>query len=280
MSDTGDWSDDSDQGTPLPPRLAAVARAASAEVMDTGGDFDVASSIFGTRTPTRKKGKQSITGQMRMSSLLPPPATPSASTTLLSYTTASPMTPAPASSPAPSTFSTPCPGLASQRIRQPNASMSSSYSCKTRPTTSSARPASRSSLNSCWHSLGRFSRTPPSRITPSLSPSAGPPCLRLGSLRLLPCLGHRRQRQPPLLPFPLQWRRLHVLLPPSMRPRYLHHLRRSLGPLPQLHFRDPPRRGVLRLRPLQHPVVVSLLLSPPPPQCLWGRSLMLLPLPL
>jgi hypothetical protein len=41
--------------------------------MDTGGDFDVASSIFGTRTPTRKKGKQSITGQMRMSSLLPPP---------------------------------------------------------------------------------------------------------------------------------------------------------------------------------------------------------------
>jgi len=41
--------------------------------MDTGGDFDVASSIFGTRMPTRKKGKQSITGQMRMSSLLPPP---------------------------------------------------------------------------------------------------------------------------------------------------------------------------------------------------------------
>jgi hypothetical protein len=46
MSDNGDWSDDSDKGTPLPPRLAEFARAASAEVMDTGGDFDVASSIF------------------------------------------------------------------------------------------------------------------------------------------------------------------------------------------------------------------------------------------
>jgi hypothetical protein len=103
MSDTGNWSNDSDQGTPLPPRLAAVVRAASAEVMDTGGNFDVASSIFGTRTPTRKKGKQSITGQMRMSSLLPPPATPSASTTPLLYNMLSPMTPAP------STFSTPCP---------------------------------------------------------------------------------------------------------------------------------------------------------------------------
>jgi hypothetical protein len=103
MSDNGNWSDDSDQATPLPLRLAAVARAASAEVMDMGGDFDVASLIFGPRTPTRKKGKQSITGQMRMTSLLPPPATPSVSTTLLLYATASPMTPAP------STFSTPCP---------------------------------------------------------------------------------------------------------------------------------------------------------------------------
>jgi hypothetical protein len=71
MSDNGDWSDDSDKDTPLPPRLAEIARAASAEVMDTGGNFDVASLIFGTRTPTRKRGKQSITGKMRMSSLLP-----------------------------------------------------------------------------------------------------------------------------------------------------------------------------------------------------------------
>jgi hypothetical protein len=70
MSDTGDWSDDSDKGTPLPPHLAEFARAASAEVMDTGGDFDVASSIFG-RPSTKKKGKQAITGQMRMSSPLP-----------------------------------------------------------------------------------------------------------------------------------------------------------------------------------------------------------------
>jgi hypothetical protein len=72
MSDTGDWSNDSDKGTPLPPRLAEFVHAASAEVMDTGGDFDVASSIFG-RSSTKKKGKQAITGQMRMSSLVPPP---------------------------------------------------------------------------------------------------------------------------------------------------------------------------------------------------------------
>jgi hypothetical protein len=102
MSDNGDWSDDSDKGTPLLPHLAEFARAASAEVMDTGGDFDIASSIFG-RPSTKKKGKQAITGQMRMSSLLPSPATPRASTTPLSYATASPMTPAP------STFSSPCP---------------------------------------------------------------------------------------------------------------------------------------------------------------------------
>jgi hypothetical protein len=93
---------------PLPPRLAEFARAASAEVMDTGGDFDVASLIFGWPS-TKKKGKQAITGQMRMSSLLPSPATLRASTTPLSYAMASPMTPAPASSPAPSTFSYPCP---------------------------------------------------------------------------------------------------------------------------------------------------------------------------
>jgi hypothetical protein len=108
MSDNGDWADDSDKGTPLPPRLAEFAHAASAEVMDTGGDFDVTSSIFG-RPSTKKKGKQAITGQMRMSSLLPSPATPRVSTTPLSYATASPMTPALASSPAPSTFLSPCP---------------------------------------------------------------------------------------------------------------------------------------------------------------------------
>jgi hypothetical protein len=101
------------------------------------------------------------------------------------------------------------------------------------------------------------------------------------NIRLSLCLvRHRLLQQRPPLSFPLQWRRPRVLLPPSMRPQYLHRLRRSLGPLPRLHFRDPLPRSVLRLRPLQHLVVASPPQSPSPPQCLWGRSLTLPPPPL
>jgi hypothetical protein len=147
MSDTGDWSDDSNQGTPLPPCLVEAARAASAEVMDTGGDFDVASSIFGTQTPTRKRGKQSITGKMRMSSLLPAPETLSASTTPLSYAMASPITLAPASSRAPSTFSSPALDLAFRPIGWQSSLLSSYSPYRTWATMPSACPASWSLLS-------------------------------------------------------------------------------------------------------------------------------------
>jgi hypothetical protein len=109
MSDNGNWSDDSDQATPLPPRIAALERAVSIEVMDTRGDFDVASSIFGPRTPAKKKGKQSTTGSLRAPTASTSSPLARSATTPLSYTTASPMTPAPESFPAGSTFSTPCP---------------------------------------------------------------------------------------------------------------------------------------------------------------------------
>jgi hypothetical protein len=47
MSDNGDWSDESDSGTPLPPALAAAAQLVSDNMMETGGDFEIARSIFG-----------------------------------------------------------------------------------------------------------------------------------------------------------------------------------------------------------------------------------------
>jgi hypothetical protein len=47
MSDNGDWSDESDSGTPLPPALAAAAQLVLDNMMETGGDFEIARSIFG-----------------------------------------------------------------------------------------------------------------------------------------------------------------------------------------------------------------------------------------
>jgi hypothetical protein len=56
MSDNGDWSDESNKDTPLPPRLASAARAVSEEMMmETAADFDVASSIFGERSGSKAK---------------------------------------------------------------------------------------------------------------------------------------------------------------------------------------------------------------------------------
>jgi hypothetical protein len=39
MSDNGDWSDESNSGTPLPPALAAAAQLVPDNMMETGGDF-------------------------------------------------------------------------------------------------------------------------------------------------------------------------------------------------------------------------------------------------
>jgi len=46
-------------------RASLRSSAVSIEVMDTRGDFDVTSLIFGPRTPAKKKGKQSTTGSLR-----------------------------------------------------------------------------------------------------------------------------------------------------------------------------------------------------------------------
>jgi hypothetical protein len=87
MSEAGDWSDDSDSGTPLPPMLAAAVRAASDNMMETAADFDVASSIFGERSgPKVKKGKSKTSGGQQASSATPTPSSSSMlGTTPLSY---------------------------------------------------------------------------------------------------------------------------------------------------------------------------------------------------
>jgi hypothetical protein len=87
MSEAGDWSDDSDSGTPLPPMLAAAVRAAPDNMMETAADFDIASSIFGERSGHKvKKGKSKTSGGQWASSATPTPSSPSMrGTTPLSY---------------------------------------------------------------------------------------------------------------------------------------------------------------------------------------------------
>jgi hypothetical protein len=88
MSDTGNWSDESNSGTPLPPVLAAAVQLVSDNMMETGGDFEIAQSIFGSRFSGKAKAKGNMARALRAS------ATPTSSmslcgTTLLSYALAS-----------------------------------------------------------------------------------------------------------------------------------------------------------------------------------------------
>jgi hypothetical protein len=88
MSDTGDWSDESNSGTPLPPALAAAAQLVSNNMMETGSDFEIAQSIFSEHLSGKAKAKGNMARALRAS------ATPTSSmllrrTTPLSYTSAS-----------------------------------------------------------------------------------------------------------------------------------------------------------------------------------------------
>jgi hypothetical protein len=67
MSDNGNWSDDSDSGTPLPPALAAAAQLVSDNMMETGGDFEIAQSIFGERLSGKAKAKGNMARVSRAS---------------------------------------------------------------------------------------------------------------------------------------------------------------------------------------------------------------------
>jgi hypothetical protein len=92
MSEAGDWSDESDSGTPLPPALAAVVQLVSDNMMETGGNFEVAQSIFGERLSGKAKAKGNMARASRAS------ATPTSSMSLRGTT---PLSYASASSPAP-----------------------------------------------------------------------------------------------------------------------------------------------------------------------------------
>jgi hypothetical protein len=89
MSDNGDWSDESNKDTPLPPRLALAARAVSEEMMmETAADFDVASSIFGERSGSKAKRAKGNMVRVLWAPVTPTSSTPAPSmsgTTLLSY---------------------------------------------------------------------------------------------------------------------------------------------------------------------------------------------------
>jgi hypothetical protein len=281
MSDNGDWSDDSDQATPLQPRLAVLEHAVLIEVMDMRGDFDVASSIFGTQTPTKKKGKQSTSGVLRAPSASTSSPLACSTMTPLSYATASPMTPAPESSPAGSTFSTPCP--APRYAKDPTANkfhefirlmQDPAYNPLSLPRFAEL---AEKSLAFIWQVL----QTPTLKDYPLPQSVCGPTSVETRLAQIIAMSGPLPPppaTAPALIPPPVE--KAARPLAPSMRPQYLHRLRRSLGPQPRLHFRDPPPQSVLWLRLLQHLVVASPPQSPSPPQCLWGQSLTLPPPPL
>jgi hypothetical protein len=114
MSEAGDWSDDSDSGTPLPPKLTAAVRKASDNMMETGGDFEIAQSIFGKQFSGKAKGKKATTKAQRASSATPTPSSSLArGTTPLSYASMAidqPPTESPAmASPSPAPLSSPTP---------------------------------------------------------------------------------------------------------------------------------------------------------------------------
>jgi hypothetical protein len=114
MSGAGDWSDDSDAGTPLPPKLTTAAQQILDNMMETGGDFDVAQSIFGKQLSGKAKGKKATTRAQQDSSATPTPSLLSArETTPLSYASMAidrPPTESPATaSPSPAPLSSPTP---------------------------------------------------------------------------------------------------------------------------------------------------------------------------
>jgi hypothetical protein len=74
MSEAGDWSDDSDAGTPLPPKLASVAQQILDNMMEMGGDFEIAQSIFGKQLSGKAKGKKATSRAQRASSATPTPS--------------------------------------------------------------------------------------------------------------------------------------------------------------------------------------------------------------
>jgi hypothetical protein len=88
MSEAGDWSDESDSGTPLPPTLTAAVQLVSDNMMETGGDFEVAQSIFGERLSGKAKAKGNMARALRASAT-PTSSMSSCRTTPLSYVSAS-----------------------------------------------------------------------------------------------------------------------------------------------------------------------------------------------
>jgi hypothetical protein len=101
MSDNGDWSNESNKDTPLPPRLASAACAVSEEMMmETAADFDIVLSIFGEHSGSKAKRAK---GNMARASRAP--ATPTSSTPVASTSGTTPLSYASVSSPAPSSGS-------------------------------------------------------------------------------------------------------------------------------------------------------------------------------
>jgi hypothetical protein len=94
MSDTGDWSNESDSGTPLPPALAAAAQLVSDNMMETGSDFEIVQSIFGKCLPGKAKAKGNMARAKTSSDVSLATSTPSSvqGTTPLSYASATPST--------------------------------------------------------------------------------------------------------------------------------------------------------------------------------------------
>jgi hypothetical protein len=76
-SENDPWSDNSDSGTPLPPKLAAAAREVSENMMEMGGDFEIAESIFGKRLSGKATSKKATTLSSR-ASVTPTPTSSSA----------------------------------------------------------------------------------------------------------------------------------------------------------------------------------------------------------
>jgi hypothetical protein len=89
MSDNGDWSNESNSGTPLPPALAAAAQLVSDNMMETGSDFEIAESIFGKRLLGKAKGKKTKATAALRASVTPTSSMLSSETTPLSYASVS-----------------------------------------------------------------------------------------------------------------------------------------------------------------------------------------------
>jgi hypothetical protein len=92
MSEAGDWSDESNSGTPLPPALAAVAQQVLDNMMEMGSNFEIAQSIFDKRLPGKAKAKGNMARAKTSTGVAPATSTPLSAqgTTPLSYASATP----------------------------------------------------------------------------------------------------------------------------------------------------------------------------------------------